>query len=189
MSRADVTATGLHAGFSDDDRAAYEELLCDAGYDEWGQQYPAYEIKERVHFRLTAAAEAGEEWAVHVLERDARDGHLRAFRTWDRSLHVVSTRQGDRIVKRAAVVSTRRRDPHGQIYHQGTFIEAMTRAEVEAELTDVWVSAQTVQDRFSTWDRLRMLLDRTGRDVVGEALADVGMTLDEYLMSAPEAAS
>ncbi|MEV7442028.1 hypothetical protein AB0O22_12850 [Streptomyces sp. NPDC091204] len=185
MSRADVTRTGLHGGFSDEDRAAYEELLCDAGYDEWGQQYPAHEIKARVHERLTAAAEAGAEWAVHVLDRDAQAGHLHAFRRWDRTQHVVSTRHGERVVKRAAVVSMRRRDPRGDLYYQGSFLEALSLDEVLEQQANTLTCARGVQDRYATLERLRVLMVETGVHLVGPALDAVGMTLDEYLMMTP----
>ncbi|MFG2623199.1 hypothetical protein ACGFXC_36895 [Streptomyces sp. NPDC048507] len=169
-------------------RAEVDALLTEAGYDEWHQQRPAPEIKERVHCLLTAAAADGRLWAADALTADALDGHLRRFRRWDRVRQVVPTAFGDRVVKRARVLSVQRRAAGGPPYYQGVFLEHLTLEEARAALAGVLVDAQAVQDRFVLMGRLVRLMEQTGTTYVGAGLAVLGVTLDEYLLSTPEAA-
>lgn len=165
------------------DRAAVDGLMTEAGYDEWHQQRPAPEIKERVHRLLTEAADGGRLWAVDVLTADAMDGHLRRFRRWDRVREVVPTAFGDRVVKRARVLSVQRRAAGGPPNYQGVFLEDLTLEEARAARAGVLVDAQAVQDRYVLMDRLVRLMEQTGTAYVGAGLAVLGMTLDEYLLT------
>lgn len=112
---------------SAEERAEYDALLYEAGYDETDRRRPSGEIGERMHQLLTDALQAGRVWAGYVIDDDARRGHLARFKRWDKANHVMNVNDGTVIVPRAAVMGIRRRDVEtGAIVHQQALFSEMT---------------------------------------------------------------
>ena len=57
---------------SAEERAEYDALLYEAGYDTDGQRRPSGEIGDRMHRLLADAVQAGRTWAGYVIDDDAR---------------------------------------------------------------------------------------------------------------------
>lgn len=173
----------IYRMLSPEERAEYDGLFHEAGYDEHGEQRPAHEIKEHVHRLLKEAVGAGRTWAAYVIDDDARHGHLKRFKAWDRTRQVVSTRYGERVVKRSAVMSLRRRDSEsGRLYWQGTFYPDMTREDLLDVINGCQVRIGSERITIATARRLLALLNETGTATVDEALKMRGVDLEEYLI-------
>ncbi|MBB2914905.1 hypothetical protein FHS43_006217 [Streptosporangium becharense] len=173
----------IYRMLSPEERAEYDALLHEAGYDDNGEQRPAHEIKERMHRLLQDAVQAHRTWAGYVLDADVREGHHRRFKGWDRARQVVSTRHGGRVVKRSAVMSLRRRDPdNGRTYWQGTFYPDMTREDLLDVINGSEVRIGSERITIATARRLVALLDETGAATVAEALEARGVELETYLL-------
>ncbi|ASU81539.1 hypothetical protein CDO52_00910 [Nocardiopsis gilva YIM 90087] len=125
---------------SAEEREEYDALLHDAGYDEHGQRRPSAEIGERMHELLTDAIRAGRNWARYVVVDDARSGHLKRFKRWDKSRHVVEINHEQVLVPRAAVMGVKRKNAEtGAVYHQ----QALFAEMAWDELVDVMEAAQS----------------------------------------------
>lgn len=173
----------IYRMLSPEERAEYDALLHEAGYDEAGEQRPAHEIKERMHRLLQEAVQAHRTWAGYVLDADVREGHHRRFKGWDRARQVVNTRHGERVVRRSAVMSLRRRDPdNGRTYWQGTFYADMTRQDLLDVVNGAEVRIGSERITIAMARRLVALLDETGAATVATALETRGVELETYLL-------
>lgn len=173
----------IYRMLSPEERAEYDALFHEAGYDEYGEQRPAHEIKERVHGLLQDAVRAGRTWAGYVIDDDVREGHLKRFKGWDRTRQVVSTRYGERVVKRSAVMSLRRRNSEtGRTYWQGTLYPDMTREDLLDVINGCEVRIGSERITIATARKLLVLLDETGGSTVRDALDARGLELQEYLL-------
>ncbi|MEV8636560.1 hypothetical protein AB0395_33425 [Streptosporangium sp. NPDC051023] len=173
----------IYRMLSSEERAEYDALLHEAGYDDNGVQRPAHEIKDRMHKLLQDAVQAGRSWAEYVLDDDVREGHHKRFKRWDRVRQVVTTRYGERVIKRSALMSLRRRDSvSGRTYWQGTFYPDMTREDLLDVINGCEVRISSERITIATARRLVALLDETGVATVTEALKSRGVELETYLL-------
>lgn len=164
------------------ERREYEDLLQDAGYDEFGMKRPSGDIADRMHAALESAFQAGRKWAEWALDDDARDGHLKRFTKWESTKHVVQTVDGDRIVTKRAIMGLRRRDPETGAYTWvGAAWEVMDAEEVEQVILFAEKRIRAERVTVGTGKRLRRLMAETRTRKVRDALDLLGMTIDEAL--------
>lgn len=174
---------------SESERAEYDALLRDAGYD-GDKRRPSAEVGPRMHELLLDAVQAGREWARWVLTDDANAGHLSRFKRWARTRDVVSTPFGDRVVKRSAAMSVRRTDPEtGADFWQPTFWADMTHDDLVAVRTGSRSRIESERIILSIVAALDAILGETGCATVAEALARKGTTIEAWLADAAERAS
>lgn len=173
--------TDIDRSLSPEDKAQYDALMHEAGYTSDGQQRPSHEIKDKCEELLRKAVRDGKTWATYVLDADARDGHLKRFKRWDRQRQVVATRFGERVVKKSAVMSLKRRDDVGRLFYQGTFWDDMNAQDLMDIIGDATVRIESNRDLIATARRLLDLLEKTGMPTVSLALERLGMELEEYL--------
>jgi hypothetical protein len=170
---------------SSSERAEYENLLTDAGYDEYGKKRPSGEIAERIHRALKDAEQAGRQWATWALNDDARTGHLKRFTAWESIKRIVHTRDGERIVTRRAIMALRQRDPEtGEWFWRGEDLAEMIRGELEEVMLYARRRRHSDAVLMATVRRLLDLLEETASDdttKVSAALKKVGKTIDEVL--------
>lgn len=170
---------------SPEERAEYEALLTEAGYDEYGKKRPSGEIAERISHSLKDAEQAGRAWAQWALDDDARAGHLKRFTAWEGVRRIVHTRDGERIVTRRAVMALRRRDAEtGEWYWRGEDLAEMVRGELEEVMLYARRRRHSDAVLMATVGRLLDLLEETASDdstKVSTALGRVGKTIDEVL--------
>lgn len=170
---------------SSEERAEYEALLTEAGYDEHGKKRPSGEIAERMHRSLVDAVQAGRAWATWALGDDARAGHLKRFTAWESVRRIVHTRDGERIVTRRAVMALRQRDAEtGECYWRGEDLAEMVRGELEEVMLYARRRRHSDAVLMATVRRLLDLLEETASDgatKVSTALKAVGKTIDEVL--------
>lgn len=171
-----------HEILTPEERAEYDALLYESGYDDQGNKRPSAEIGPWMHALLENAERAGRSWAGWVIADDVEVGHLSRFKRWDRVRQVVNTRHGDQVVLRSAVMAVQCQNAEtGKRYWQDTFWRDMGRAELMDVLLASRVRSESEEITQATAARLLRLLDETGCALVSEALASIGMTIDEYL--------
>ena len=168
---------------SREERAEYDDLMWNARFHGDGKSRPSHEIAERMHDLLEDAIQAGRQWAQWVMDDDARAGHLRRSKKWDRVRRIILTRHGEKIVKRSAVMAVRRRNP--EIQETGWFDAEwvdMATDELLQIITGARHRLESAKEAIATARRLLRLIDETGAETVGEALKQRGMSIDEYLL-------
>lgn len=174
---------------SESERAEYDALMWDAGYDPAGKRRPSSEVGPRVHDLLLDAAKAGRPWATWVLEDDAAAAHLSRFKRWANSRITVTTPVGDRMVKRSAAMSVKRSDPvTGADFWQPTFWADMTHADLLAVQSGARGRIESERITLSIVKALDAILTETGCTTVAEALAHKGTTIEAWLAQAAGAA-
>jgi hypothetical protein len=168
---------------SAEERAEYDDLMYTARFYDDGKSRPSHEIAERMHALLLDAVQAGKPWAQWVLDDDIRAGHLSRSKKWDRVRRYVLTRHGAVIVKRSAVMAIMRRHPITQ--EPGWFDTEWTDMDTD-DLLQVIAGArhrlESAKEAVATARRLLRLIDESGAETVGEALEQLGMSIDEYLV-------
>lgn len=175
---------------SPEERDEYDALMYEAGRDTSGKPYPSGEIGPRVHTLLTDAEQAGRQWATWVIEDDTITGHLARYKGWSRKREVVQTPVGDRVVRRSAVMSLRRKDSEtGERLWQPTFYLDMSRDDLLAVIADARMRINSERITISTGTALVALLDETSMETVGDALTLKGLTLEEWLAEVSERAA
>jgi hypothetical protein len=117
------------------------------------------------------------------MDEDARAGHIRRFKSWDRTRHPVQTRDGEKLVRLSGVQALRRRDPETQaLFWQDTSLEDMTVNDLSSVIEGMDGKMAPLVYNRETARSLRALVTECGTATVGEALALRGMTIDEYLL-------
>lgn len=168
---------------STDERRKYDELIYAASFDETGRRYPSHEIGERMHGLLLDAVQAQERWASWVMAEDARCGHIRRFKAWDRIRHPVRTMDGGRIIRLSGVQALRRRNsPDEAMFWQDTEYGDMTAEDLDAIIDYTQGRIAPLSYNLNTAKALRVLVDGQPKGVkVRAVLAARGKTIDEYL--------
>lgn len=167
---------------SPEERAEYADLLAEAGYDEHGRQRPSDEIGERMHTLLLDAIQAGRTWAKWALAQDARAGHLKRFKDWAKQKQVVPMPDGDRIVRRSALMGVTFVDPEtGERRWRMEKLAEMDRGQLDEVLAYAERRIRSNRVIANSGRRLLDLLDATGKDRVSEALTAAQLTLEEAL--------
>lgn len=166
-----------------EERAEYDDLMWNARFYGDGKSRPSHEIAERMHDLLEDAIQAGRQWAQWVMDDDARAGHLRRSKKWDRVRRFIFARDGEKVVKRSAVMAIRRHSPG--IQETGWFDAEwvdMTTDELLQIIAGARHRLESAKEAIATARRLMRLIDETGAETVGEALERRGMSIDEYLL-------
>lgn len=168
---------------SAEERAEYDALVFEAGFDEHGKRRPSYEMGDRFHELLTDAIQAQRTWAKWVMDEDARAGHIRRFKSWDRTRHPVQTRDGERVVRLSGVQALRMRDPETQaMFWQDTSLEDMTEDDLSSVIEGMNSKMAPLMYNRETARSLRTLVQESEAATVGDALLAIGLTIDEYLL-------
>jgi hypothetical protein len=169
---------------SAEERAEYDTLLYEAGYDEDGQRRPSGEIGERMQRLLVDATQAGRTWAGYVIDDDACRGHLARFKRWDKARHILTVNHESVIVPRAAVMGVKRRDPEtGGVVHQQALFAEMTWAELAGVLESA--QGRIASDRITVAickKLLALALRCPGSEGPADACAQLGMDMQSYLV-------
>lgn len=175
---------------SDTERAEYDALMQDAGYDSQGKRRPSAEVGPRMHELLVDAVKAGRRWATWVLEDDAAAAHLSRFKRWANTRITVTTPVGERLVKRSAAMSVKRTDPTtGADFWQPTFWADMTHDDLVSVRTGARTRIESERITLSIVAALDAILTETGCDTVAEALVRKGTTIDAWLAEAAAGAA
>lgn len=179
-----MTTRDIRSILSPEERAEYDALIFEASFDEHGKRRPSYEIADRMHDLLLDAVQAKRPWAQWVLDADARAGHIRRFKRWDRIRNLVNTKDGGRLVRLSGIQALKRRNPATQ----GTFwedveLEAMSRDDLDAVIAGMRNRIEPLEMNVRLAVRLRKLVEDQNALTVGAALQAIGKTLDEYLGS------
>lgn len=168
---------------SAEERAEYDALLYDAGYDERGDRRPSGEIGDRMHDLLTDAVKASRTWAGYVIGDDARAGHLARFKRWDKVRTLMDVNHQSVIVRRSAVMGVKRRDAEtGDIYHQQALYAEMAWNEVIYVMESAQV--RIASDRITVGICAKFLAlklrcpESTGP---ADACARLGLDMQDYL--------
>lgn len=166
-----------------EERAEYDALVFEAGFDATGKRRPSHEIGEHFHNLLLDAIQAKRPWAQWVMDEDARAGHIRRFKGWDRTRHPVRTRHGEKVVRLSGVQALRRRDPETEaMFWQDTSLEDMTIDDLDSVIEGMSSRIAPLMYNRETARSLRALVTECETVTVGEALLSLGLTMDEYLM-------
>lgn len=170
---------------STEERAEYDALLYEAGYDTDGQRRPSGEIGDRMHRLLADAVQAGRTWASYVIDDDARRGHVSRFKRWDKVRTPMEVNHQSVIVKRAAVMGVLRRDVEtGAAYHQQALYADMTWGELVGVLEGA--QGRIASDRITAGICKKLLaLKLRAPDSMGpgDACGRLGVDMHSYLAS------
>lgn len=175
---------------SAEERAEYDALVFEAGFYEDGRRRPSHEIAERFHELLLDAVQAKRPWAHWVLEEDARAGHLRRFKAWDRIRHPVQTKRDGVVIRLSGIQALRRRDPDTEaMFWQDTDYHEMDAKDLDSVIDGMRGKIEPLTSNLNTAISLRHLLDDQPEGTkVGPVLLGRGLTIDQYLLSEGEAA-
>lgn len=167
---------------SNEERAKYDTLIFEASFDSTGRRRPSYEIGDRIHAMLLDAVQAQEPWAQWVLDADARAGHIRRFKRWDRIRNLVRTKDGGQVVRLSGIQAVKRRDPVTQtMFWADTELEAMSRADLDAVIGGMRNRIEPLEKNIRLAKKLHGLCVEQNAVTVGAALKSLGKTLDEFL--------
>jgi hypothetical protein len=168
---------------SPEERAEYDALLYDAGYDEHGDRRPSGEIGDRVHDLLADAVRAGRAWAGYVIDDDARMGHLARFKRWDKVRALIEVNHQSVIVKRSAVMGVKRRDAEtGASYDQQVLYAEMSWSEVVYVMESAQVRISSEQITVGTCTKLLALKLRCPESAgPADACVRLGIDMQDYL--------
>lgn len=172
-----------HEHMTPDERAEYDALMYEAGYDETGKPRPSAEIGTRILALLDDAADqAHREWAKSVREDLAASGALARWRKWNKTRTTIEVAGQTYVTTKAATIGIRRTDAAGRMFFQASFWDDLTRAELEQVIAR---SAKQIESEGSTIAlarRLVALLDRVPEArTVADAARALGMTTSGYL--------
>lgn len=169
---------------SAEERAEYDLLMYDAGYDEDGKPRPSHEIADRVLQMLREAADQTHKpWAELVLADILTVGARTQWRAWNREREVVTIAGKSYVADKPAVMGIRKKDEETRrTYYQQTFWADMTREEL-AQIID-GSSKRIASERvtIAVARRLMRLLDQVPAAITAsEAAEALGLQIDEYL--------
>lgn len=168
---------------SPEDRAEFDELMLEAGADEYGQPLPSHEIGPRVLDALTNAADnAHREWAAAVLAEIFTAGCLKRWKDWNRPRAFIVVAGKTSVTTKAAAMSVQKRAVDGSSYFQLTLWEEMTPAQLRGLIDSSSKRREAEATTIATARRLLELCDRVpeARNA-REAAAALEVDLDEYL--------
>lgn len=166
---------------SPEERVEYDELMYEAGFDEFGNLLPSSEIGARAVALLQDAVRAGRTWAGFVLDDALEAGCLSRWQRWKRERNKIRTVFEGRTVPLVAVSGLRRRDVGGEVYHQQSFWPDMSAEELHQIISDSRSRVLAERVRIASALRLLELMEVHGASTVGEALAAEGMSLADFL--------
>lgn len=184
-----MTSKDIRSILSHEERAKYDALIFEASFDQEGRRRPSYEIADRMHAMLLDAVQAQEPWAQWVLEADARAGHIRRFKRWDRIRNLVRTKDGGRVVRLSGIQAVKRRDPVTQtMFWADTELEAMSREDLDGVIAGMRGRIEPLEMNIRLAQKLHQLCVDQNAPTVGSALKSVGKSLNEFLDSGEIAA-
>lgn len=166
-----------------EERAELDALMAEAGCPD-GDALASHEIGERVRAYLEDAAQAGRPWASWKLDDATEDGCLKAWKSWYKSQHRVTVVVGDKLVSKAALMSTRRRAEDGSEYWQPSLYVEMTAEELRHCIAGSQSRIDAEQVNVEVARRLLKAVEDTESATVGEAMTALGTTIDDYLLAA-----
>lgn len=167
-----------------DERAEYDALMYEAGYDEAGKPRPSYEIGPRVAQALGKSADqAHRGWALHVRDEITVSGSLARWRKWNKARALIEVAGVTYVTTKAATVGVRRADAKtGATYYQAAFWEDLTRAELAQVIERAAKQTDAETKTIALARRLLALLDRVPEAVtVSDAARELGLTTASYL--------
>lgn len=167
---------------SPEERAEYDALMTEAGYDEFGVARPSHEIGDRMTAMLADAVQAQRPWATWVRDSDARAGHLSRWNRWNKTRNPVLVSHDGQLLNRAGAMGIRRPSIAGGLQHQQVLFHHMTWAEVSQV---VEVARQRAKSEQITVSLALRLLDLHMRAPESkgprEACTLLGIDIESYL--------
>jgi hypothetical protein len=168
-----------------DERAEYDALLYDAGYDADGKPMPSHLIGPRMVNALRSAVNAQRPWAEWVLEDLLVSGALRRWRKWNKQRDVVTVAGKSYTVTKPAAIGVRRRNDQGETYFQAVLWEDLTRDELEQIIARAAKQIDSESKTIQTAKRLLKLMTRVPEaQTVAEATAAIGTSTEAFLAAA-----
>lgn len=169
---------------SPEERAEYDDLMYEAGYDGDGKPRPSHEIAERVIRMLREAVDQTRKpWAELILADILTVGARTHWRGWIREREVVTISGKSYTADKSAVMGIRKKDEETRrTYYQLTFWADMTRDEL-AQIID-GSSKRIASERvtIAAARRLLRLLDQVpGARTPQEAAEALALDLSDYL--------
>lgn len=174
---------------SPEERAEFDDLMYEAGFDEHGKPLPSGEIQVRVVQALrTAADQAHRSWARYVLDEMTAAGAMARWRAWSKRREVVTVAGESYVTTKAAAMGVRKQSPDGRTYYQMTFWADMTREELRQVIDRSAKEVESERQTIALARRLLALLDRAPEaKTVAEAAEKAGVELEQYLGNAEAA--
>jgi hypothetical protein len=171
---------------SSEERAEYDVLLYEAGFDEAGKPRPSHEIGQRVLEMLRSAAyQAQRAWAGYVLEDIAEAGALARWRNWSKRREMVIVAGQSYVTTKASAMGVRKQDEDGRTFYQATFWQDMTREELHQIMDRSTKQAESEKQTIALARKLLALLDRAPEaQTVADASKALGVDLAAYLAEA-----
>jgi hypothetical protein len=171
-----------------DERAEVEAAVVDAFVDpETGGARPTGQAKYEFVENVRAAQRGGRPWADIMLEEWAETGAGNfAVQLWKRRDAFTATAQG---VQRTRALRRGRRvrnDEGASTWTQDSLLRWDLEA-LQSELLAEVARGRESRINVDTYGALIRLLNATEAETVGEALASIGKTLDEYLEAEAQA--
>lgn len=168
---------------SPEERAEFDTLMYEAGFDEHGKPRPSHEIAARVVQMLREAAnQAHRAWANYVLEDLTTSGAMARWRSWSKRREVLTVAGESYVVSKAAAVGVRKQSSEGRTYYQMTFWADMTRDELRQVIDRSAKEVESERQTIALARRLLELLDKAPKaNTVAEAAASLGVDVEDYL--------
>lgn len=177
MARNDVRRL-----LSPEELADYEELMYQATHLEGGARRPSAEIGPEMLRLLDDAIQAQRPWATWVKEGATLSGLRSHGVKWVNARERLTTAlNGVREISKAAARGVRRKDAQGRAVHQQTLWEDMFEDDLAQIARRAGGQILAERENIAIARRLSDLIARTGRMPVSEALASIGMSLEEFL--------
>lgn len=174
--------TNIRRLLSKEERAEYDSLFFSAKFYDDGTARPSHEIGDRMHELLLDAIQAGRLWAQWVMDDNARSGHIKALKAWDRQRQPVSTKVGDQIVKRSSVQAVKRLDQETKaMFWEDTKWVDMSPDDLAQIINGSEQRIQSSKEVAGIARSLLALVNSTGAKTVAEALQAKGVSIDDYL--------
>lgn len=174
--------TNIRSILGKEERAEYDDLFFRAKFYDDGTARPSHEIGQRMHDLLHDAIQAGRIWAEWVMDDNARAGHIKALKAWDRQRQPVSTKVGDRIVKRSSVQAVKRLDQETKaMFWEDTKWVDMGPNDLAQIINGSEQRIQSSKEVAGIARSLLALVNSTGAKTVAEALDARGVSIDDYL--------
>lgn len=165
---------------SPEERAEYDALLRDAAYDN-GRLVRTAQYADRANRLLIDAVKAGRRWAEFELERALHDGLRSEVRRYVRRINQTTVTDLTGTKSRPSVYSVREDQPTGGVAWQPKLLSEFSLADLDALITASEAQLSAYVANRNAARHLRDKLISTGASTVRDALAALGMSLEQAL--------
>lgn len=176
--------TNIRRMLDADERAEYDALFYEASYDADGKPRATAEVGDEMLRLLHDAEKAGRKWATWILDDALLAGLRASARKWCSTKEVIQSVIGERIVTKPAAYGIKRRGDGGVQQYLRAGWGDMTEEDLDQLIGARATQIAAEQDTITIARKLKALVRRAGKSPVSAALAELGISLDEYLSQA-----